>query len=138
MKKNLFFISLFFLLTLISCMNNEVQTGLSDSVRSNADENINATSTTNNDMQQEIDKDSDNNLFDKYYDYISKEDWIYMVKGAMTYDKERGSLMDVDSAIRRYADDVIPADSIRKWWNEIPSVAPKHNTDSVMPDLQSY
>lgn len=137
MKKNLFFFTLFFLLALISCKNNEVQNGVSDSARYNADEHINATSTTNNDMQQEIDKDSDTNVHDKYYyDYISKESWIYMVKGAMTYDKERGSLMDVDSAIRRYADDVIPADSIIKWWNEIHSVAPKHKTDSVVPDFK--
>lgn len=124
MKKNLFFITLFFMLALISCKNNEIRTGISDSIKYNADEHINAISSTNNDMQQAIDTDIDNNAYEKdftdteYFDFIDEECWIIMVKGTIEWEKEYEPLMDVDSAIKKHADNVIPADSIRKWWNE--------------------
>ena len=126
MEKNLFFITFFLLFTFISCKNNEVRTNDSDSVMYIANKYISETNSTNMYMQQAVETDSDNDVSEKYgypeeyEDDISRDCWIAIIKGAMALDKDSNSVMDVDSLIKIYADNEIPADSIRKWWNEIP------------------
>ena len=49
-----------------------------------------------------------------YFDYCPREEYHLIIKGALRYDKNNGG--SLDSAIREYSSDMIPADSIKKWW----------------------
>lgn len=49
-----------------------------------------------------------------YFDYCPQEEYHLIIKGALKYDKRNG--VSLDSAIREYSNELIPADSIKKWW----------------------
>ena len=49
-----------------------------------------------------------------YFDYCPQEEYHLIIKGALKYDKSNG--VSLDSAIQEYSNDLIPADSIKKWW----------------------
>lgn len=53
----------------------------------------------------------------QYFDFLPREDYLLLIKDVLKYDKKNG--VDLDSAIRMYSDDVLPDDSIIKWWNNI-------------------
>lgn len=50
------------------------------------------------------------------YDYLDKDSYEQMIKKNLMYDK-KNMQMSMDSAIILYSSDLIPPDSIIKWWN---------------------
>lgn len=50
------------------------------------------------------------------YDYLDKDSYEQMIKSILMYDKMTMQ-MSMDSAIILYSSDLIPTDSIIKWWN---------------------
>ena len=54
-----------------------------------------------------------------YYDILDKESYIRMIKECVEFERQSNN-MGLDSAILIYSDDLIPIDSIIKWWKNIP------------------
>ncbi|MDO4218361.1 MAG: hypothetical protein Q4D03_09420 [Bacteroidales bacterium] len=51
------------------------------------------------------------------FDFISREEWIEVVKGAVRYDRDYDSIT-LDSAIKLYSSSEITRDSIVTWWGQ--------------------
>ena len=54
-----------------------------------------------------------------YFDFMDRESYYQLIKDVLKYDKKKLGI-EIDSAIYLYSDDIIPSDSIVKWWNMIP------------------
>lgn len=60
-------------------------------------------------------KDSiDTTMLSMSFDYMSREEYVMILKGAVRYDRDHDSIT-LDSAIELYSSKV-PKDSIEKWW----------------------
>ena len=63
-------------------------------------------------------KDSIDDVLPMSFDYISQEEWIAIVKGAVRYDRDHDSIT-LDSVIKLYSSyEWITRDSIVKWWRQ--------------------
>ncbi len=71
--------------------------------------------------QKKINTDENETLSvnEYYYDFLSKESYIQMVKECVEFERQSDN-MGLDSAILIYSDDLIPIDSIIKWWKNTP------------------
>lgn len=74
--------------------------------------------TVDEDTTVEVTQNDDSFLLPTHFDFIPREEYHLLIKGALRYDKKNG--ISLDSAIREYYDDdIMPVDSIKKWWSDI-------------------
>lgn len=103
-------------LTLLSCKSTPEKETVSDTICTDTKTNI-----VNLETNQIRDSETNQNEYEPmYYDYLDKESYRQMVKKNLMYERKNLNL-SIDSAIILYSSDLIPSDSIIKWWNMIPS-----------------
>ncbi len=65
-----------------------------------------------------VSKVTSDDALPEYFDYMDRESYYHLIKSALRYDKKKLGI-GMDSAISLYSDDLLPSDSIIKWWNMI-------------------
>ena len=61
-------------------------------------------------------KDSIYDVLPTFFDYMSREEYVMIVKGALRYYRDHDSIT-LDSAIEIFSTEM-PKDSIEKWWGQ--------------------
>ena len=101
------------MVAIVSCNNSNVANETDDTVTFNQEEKA-PTEELIIDSINPMGKDSiDTTMLPMSYDYISREEYLEIVKSALRYDRNHDSIT-LDSAIEYYND--VPKDSIEKWW----------------------
>ena len=98
------------MVAMIACNNRNVDS----TVTSNQEEKT-PTEELIMDSVNPMGKDSiDTTMLSMSFDYMSREEYEMILKGAVRYDRDHDSIT-LDSAIELYSSEV-PKDSIEKWW----------------------
>ena len=121
MKINKFLIVSTLLLLFISCKHEEAKKQSSDSILLNeikVQKDECKKDECKKDETDTIQPNVVNDVFSTPYDFLDLESYKGMIKEVLEYQKRSGEI-DLDSAIHFYSDELIPVDTIVKWWKNI-------------------
>ena len=116
MKINKYLIVSTLLLLFISCKHEEAKKQSSDSILLN-EIKVQKDECKKNETDT-IQPNVVNDVFSTPYDFLDFESYKGMIKEVLEYQKRSGEI-DLDSAIHFYSDELIPVDTIVKWWKNI-------------------
>lgn len=112
MKRAFLLSAMVFALVMITACKHANNTEIDKDITRCTD-TIPLTDTAFAEQTEEVAQNED--ILPTYFDFCPWEEYVLIIKGALRYDKNLG--VGLDSAIRMYADDQIPADSILICWN---------------------
>ena len=106
------------MIVLVACNNSKVANDTDSTLDTDTPVANVPTEEAIKDSVDQIGKDTIYDVLPESFDFISREEWIDVVKGAVRYDRDHDSIT-LDSAIKLYSSgEWITKDSIEKWWSQ--------------------
>ena len=105
------------MIVLVACNNSKVANDTDSTFDTDTPVANVPTEEAIKDSVDQIGKDTIYDVLPESFDFISREEWIDVVKGAVRYDRDYDSIT-LDSAIKLYSSSEITRDSIVTWWGQ--------------------